>query len=311
MTVRNKKRSKAVLTLLAVAAGVAVLGWLAGCGTTGEQPAPTTVASGDTDAVIAARGLTPADVYAAVKTYVPTGKKDEYVMFSSGGHSGQVLVIGVPSMRLLKVIGVYHAGALAGLGLFKRDPRAVLEGGNIGGKQIDVGRHPSPGACRRAGGDYDGQYLFINDKAQARVAVIDLRDFETKQILNNPIATSRSRRHLRDARHRVGDRGRPVRGAAGHELRIARRLRRGIPRHGHLLEVRPRGRPHRRRTTSFALELPPYWQDLCDAGKLVSDGWVFCNSFNTEMATGGIELDNPPFEAGASQRDMDYLHVIN
>jgi nitrous-oxide reductase len=23
---------------------------------------------------------------------------------------------------------------------------------------------------------------------------------------------------------------------------------------------------------SFAIELPPYWQDLADAGKLVSDG---------------------------------------
>jgi nitrous-oxide reductase len=62
---------------------------------------------------------------------------------------------------------------------------------------------------------------------------------------------------------------------------------------------------------SFALELPPYWQDLSDAGKLVSDGWVFLNSFNTEMSTGGVEEGNPPFEAGASQRDMDYLHVIN
>ena len=39
---------------------------------------------------------------------------------------------------------------------------------------------------------------------------------------------------------------------------------------------------------SFALELPPYWQDLCDSGKLVSDGWIFCNSFNTERATGGV-----------------------
>jgi nitrous-oxide reductase len=62
---------------------------------------------------------------------------------------------------------------------------------------------------------------------------------------------------------------------------------------------------------SFAMELPPYWQDLCDAGKLVSEGWVFCNSFNTEMATGGVEDGNPPFEAGASQRDMDYMHIIN
>ena len=35
------------------------------------------------------------------------------------------------------------------------------------------------------------------------------------------------------------------------------------------------------------------------------------NSFNTEMATGGIVEGKPPFEAGASQHDMDYLHVIN
>ena len=43
---------------------------------------------------------------------------------------------------------------------------------------------------------------------------------------------------------------------------------------------------------SFAMELPPYWQDLCDAGKNVSEGWIFCNSFNTEMATGGVEDDD-------------------
>ena len=62
---------------------------------------------------------------------------------------------------------------------------------------------------------------------------------------------------------------------------------------------------------SFSIEVPPYWQDLCDGGKLASDGWGFCNSFNTELATGGIEKGNPPFEAGVSQRDMDYMHIFN
>ncbi|NIP58404.1 MAG: cytochrome C, partial [Gemmatimonadetes bacterium] len=62
---------------------------------------------------------------------------------------------------------------------------------------------------------------------------------------------------------------------------------------------------------SFSIELPPYWHDLSDAGKGPSAGWAFLNSFNTEMATGGIEDGNPPFEAGASANDMDYLHVIN
>ena len=64
--------------------------------------------------------------------------------------------------------------------------------------------------------------------------------------------------------------------------------------------------------TSFQIELPPYWQDLCDAGKLESDGWVFCNSFNTELATGaGPDGTGPQFEAGVSKNDMDYLHIIN
>ncbi len=62
---------------------------------------------------------------------------------------------------------------------------------------------------------------------------------------------------------------------------------------------------------SWAIELPPYMQDLSDAGKLVSEGWSFTNCFNTEMAHGGIAEGKPPLESGASQNDMDYLHVIN
>ena len=308
MTRRNRKRSKAVLTLLAIAAGVTVLGWLAGCGSTGEQPAPTTVAAGDTDAVIAARGLTPDDVYAAVKTYVPTGQKDEYVMFSSGGHSGQVLVIGVPSMRLLKVIGVFTPEPWQGWG-YSNETRKVLAGGNVGDKSIlwaDT-HHP---ALSETGGDYDGQYLFINDKAQARVAVIDLRDFETKQILNNPVTTSdHGGTFVTPDTEWVIEGGQyaaPLGTAYASMDEYADKYR-GMVTFWKFDREAGRLLPEE----SFALELPPYWQDLCDAGKLASDGWIFCNSFNTEMATGGIELGNPPFEAGASQRDMDYLHVIN
>ena len=39
-------------------------------------------------------------------------------------------------------------------------------------------------------GSYDGEYLFINDKANPRVAVIDLKTFETKQIVVNPLFKS-------------------------------------------------------------------------------------------------------------------------
>ena len=62
---------------------------------------------------------------------------------------------------------------------------------------------------------------------------------------------------------------------------------------------------------SFQIELPPYTQDLADAGKGASDGYAFINSYNVEMATGGIQQGRPPLEVGASQLDFDYLHIIN
>ncbi len=62
---------------------------------------------------------------------------------------------------------------------------------------------------------------------------------------------------------------------------------------------------------SFAIELPPYSQDLSDFGKLASSGWSFTNSFCTERYVGGIERGRPPFEAGCSAKDTDYLHVVN
>lgn len=80
----------------------------------------------DVGAIAAARGLSEADIAAAVKTNVPTGAMDDYIMFSSGGHSGQVLVIGIPPMRLLKVVGPatllgWIVGAyVAGSGFFRR-----------------------------------------------------------------------------------------------------------------------------------------------------------------------------------------------
>ena len=41
------------------------------------------------------RGLSPEDAARALKTFVPPGGRDEYLLFASGGHSGQVHVIGV------------------------------------------------------------------------------------------------------------------------------------------------------------------------------------------------------------------------
>lgn len=184
----------------------------------------------------------------------------------------------------------------------------MLAQGHYAGKELTWGdvHHP---ALSETNGDYDGQFLFVNDKANSRVAVIDLRDFETEQIVKNPLSLSdHGGTFVTPNTEWVIEGGQyaaPFKGYAS--LDEYKEKYRGLVTFWKFDRAQGRILPEQ----SFALELPPYWQDLCDAGKQVSEGWSFCNSFNTEMATGGVEKGNPPFEAGASQRDMDYLHVIN
>jgi len=297
MTRSNRVRSTvAVLAAALFAAGPAA------CGGNGGDGASVSQVARD-------RGLNAGDVEAAVKTYVPGGQQDDYLMFASGGHSGQVLVFGVPSMRLLKVIGVFTPEPWQGYGYGSAETERVLDEGRINDRQIEWGDTHHP-ALSETDGNYDGEYLFINDKANPRVGVISLKDLETKQIVTDPIMKSNHGATfvtpnteyivegsqypapLDDSYAPVSEYETEYRGAATF-FRFDRDEGR--------IDV----------DESFSIELPPYMQDLADAGKGPSDGWAFINSFNTEMATGGIGKGNPPLEAGTAANDMDYLHVIN
>jgi nitrous-oxide reductase len=275
-------------------------------GSNADAPAATGLNS-DAAAIAQERGLSPDDITAALKTYMPTGVHDDYVILASGGHSGQMLVIGAPSMRLLKVVGVFTPEPWQGWGYGVGNE--VLDEGNVNGQEVRWADTHHP-ALSETGGDYDGQYVFINDKANARVAVIDLRDFETKQILKNPVALNDHGGTMVTPNTDYVIEGGQYAAPLGWEyagIEDYNDKYRGMVtfwkfnRDANRIEA----------DNSFAIELPPYWQDLCDSGKLVSEGWVFCNSFNAERATGGIEEGNPPFEAGASQADTDYMHIIN
>ncbi len=131
------------------------------------------------------RNLSQQDLLAAAKTYVPTGKRDDFMVFSSGGQSGQVIVYGIPSMRILKYIGVFTPEPWQGYG-FDEESKKVLKEGQAPGRDVTWGDSHHP-ALSETNGAYDGQFLFINDKAHPRLAVIDLKDFETKQIVTNPL----------------------------------------------------------------------------------------------------------------------------
>jgi nitrous-oxide reductase len=248
------------------------------------------------------------DLLAAAKTYTPSGRHDDYVLFSSGGQSGQVFAIGVPSMRLLRSISVFTPESWQGYGFAgMNDP--VQESLKINGKLTAWGDTHHP-ALSETKGDYDGQFLFIGDKANARLGVIDLRDWETKQIVKNPLTISDHGAAFVTPDTDYVIEGGQYATVLGYGYALPEDYQKSYRGMVTMWKFdRSKGRIDV--AASFALELPPYWQDLADAGKLASDGYFFVNSFNSEMATGGIEKGNPPFEAGASKRDMDYLHIVD
>ncbi len=259
--------------------------------------------------VLKARGLSQQDLLAAAKTYVPTGKRDEFVAFSSGGQSGQVIVYAIPSMRILKYIGVFTPEPWQGSG-FDESSKYVLKQGRIDGKDITWGDTHHP-AISETNGEYDGQFLFINDKANPRLAVIDLRDFETKQIVVNPIFKSEhggafvtgNTEYVMEAAQYAA----PLDNKKFFPLEeFNEKYRGGVT---YWKFDRKEGRIDTKK--SFSLELPPYSQDLSDLGKGPSEGWSFTNSFCSERYVGGIEKGRPPYEAGCSAKDTDYMHVIN
>jgi nitrous-oxide reductase len=259
--------------------------------------------------VMAKRGLTEKDILAAAKTYTPTGGRDEYLAFSSGGQSGHVIVYGIPSMRILKYIGVFTPEPWQGYG-FDDESKKVMAQGRIDGKDITFGDSHHP-AFTETEGDYDGKFLFINDKANPRLAVLDLHDFETKQIVVNPFFSSShggafvtpNTEYVMEAAQYPA----PYKGEGFVPLsQFNDKYRGGLTYWKFDREI---GRLDM--GESFTFEMPPYSQDLSDAGKGPSFGWGFTNSFCSERYVGGIEEGRPPFEAGCSSKDTDFLHVTN
>ncbi len=265
-------------------------------------------ASGDLATLMKERGLSEENVTAALKTYVPTGGRDDYYVFASGGHSGQVVVIGVPSMRILKYIGVFTPEPWQGYG-YGDQTDAILAMGNLEGEHLTWGdvHHP---ALSETAGDYDGKYLFVNDKANGRVAVIDLSDFVTKQLVQSGLIegdhggcfVTPNTEYIIEASQYPA----PLGGEYAPIEQYEEKYRGAV-----ILWKFDREKGRIDEEASFAIELPPYMQDLADAGKKATDGWFFLNSFNTELAWGGTLEGNPPVESGASQNDMDYMSIVN
>jgi nitrous-oxide reductase len=230
---------------------------------------------------------------AAIKTYVKPGDLDEYYLFASGGHSGQIYVYGVPSMRHLSTIPVFTPYPATGYG-FDDESRKMLGEFTWG----DV-HHP---ALSETNGDYDGRWLFVNEM-NGRIARIDLRDFKTKQIVGpvpnvsgnhaSAFVTPNTEYSMMASRFSI-----PIpKGSVAGVDKYASDYK------GVVASIRIDPKTGEM-TPSWQVLMPPFDYDLGDAGKRASDGWMFFTSYNTERAIGKLEVT-------ASQRDRDYIAAVN
>ena len=232
---------------------------------------------------------------AASAVYVAPGEYDEFYAFMSGGFSGNLTVMGLPSGRLLKTVPVFAQFPENGWG-YNEETKAMLET-SYGFAAWDDSQHPE---LSMTDGVPDGRWIFINGNNTPRVARIDLTEFETKEIIEIP--------------NSAGNHGSPFITPNSEYLVATTRFSVPVPNRdmsiaeytgnfkGMLSFVRANEPGNM--DVAFQILVPGYNYDLAHAGKGPSDGWMFFTSYNAEEAHTLLEVN-------ASKRDKDFIAAVN
>ncbi len=184
------KKKEAISRRAIVAAGVGAGGALAlsSCGRGGsntQQAATETAAAASAPAPAKKPDL-----------YLEPGELDEYYGFWSSGQTGELRILGVPSMREFMRVPVFNRCSATGWGFTNESLKVLTEGllpetkaflAAHGKKTYDNGdlHHPH---MSFTDGTYDGRYLFMNDKANTRVARVRTDVMKCDKIIEIPNA---------------------------------------------------------------------------------------------------------------------------
>jgi nitrous-oxide reductase len=126
-------------------------------------------------------------------THVAPGELDAYYGFWSGGQSGEIRVLGVPSMRELKRIPVFNRDSATGWGADDYSKEI------LGGRQSGDTHHVHLSYDK---GTYDGRYVYVNDKAGSRLARVRLDTMEVDRVVHLP--HSQGTHGIFPQRHKTG-----------------------------------------------------------------------------------------------------------